>query len=44
MNKKKTHYDTSKKRTSEKWCPCGFKKHGRNHEEGIHHKDGKKQT
>ena len=28
-------------RTSNKWCTCGFKKHGPNHENGAQHKHGK---
>ena len=28
-------------RTSTKWCECGFKRHGPNHEQGAHHKKGK---
>jgi len=31
------------KRTSKKWCSCGFKNRGGScHEEGTHHKSGKK--
>ena len=31
------------KRTSKNWCSCGFKNRGNgNHEEGTHHKAGKK--
>jgi hypothetical protein len=27
-------------RTSPKWCECGHKRHGANHDEGSHHKLG----
>jgi hypothetical protein len=27
----------SKPRTSPKWCVCGFKRHGKNHDKGEHH-------
>ena len=41
----KTHgskTSTKAGRTSQKWCTCGFKRHGKNHEEGEHHKKGSK--
>jgi len=28
-------------RTSPLWCSCGYKNHGKNHEDGVHHKHGK---
>ena len=35
---------TKRERSSNKWCPdCVFKRHGKNHVEGLHHKNGKKQ-
>lgn len=37
MTKKK---NTKKERSSNKWCTCGYKKHGKNHEVGEHHKRG----
>jgi len=39
---KKPKPNTSKKRTSLKWCICGFKRHGRKHVEGEHHNKEKK--
>ena len=34
--------NTKKDRTSNCWCKCGYRKRGDNHEEGDHHKNGKK--
>ena len=34
---------TKRERTSQKWCPeCSFKRNGKNHDDGEHHKRGKK--
>ena len=30
--------NSKKERSSSKWCPCGYKRHGKNHDEGEHHK------
>ena len=34
--------NTMKKRTSPRWCECGYKRHGANHIKGSHHKQGTK--
>ena len=39
LKKKK---NTKAERSSDLWCSdCGYKRHSKNHEEGIHHKYGK---
>lgn len=36
--------DMEVKRTGKKWCSCGFKCRGENHNEGTHHKMKKKEV
>jgi len=35
--KSSKHENTKKERSSPKWCSCGWKRHGKNHDEGMHH-------
>lgn len=37
-----TKKNTKKDRSSNKWCPCGYKRRGKNHEQGDHHTKRKK--
>lgn len=36
--------DVAKKRTNDAWCHCGFRRRGPSHEDGQHHKEGRKET
>jgi len=41
--KKKAEPTQPLKRTSKKWCECGYKRHGKNHDQGSHHKQTRKE-
>ena len=37
MFKRRVVNNTCAEKSSKKWCECGYKKHGKNHDQGDHH-------